>query len=321
MADLVLYVVLAVIGYFIARRLGKAEKNYEMFGYIQTWVIALLVFSMGTRMGANKEVIGNLNRIGLYALLMTILTVAFSVVCVSIVRKILKIDKYGSFSCKAAKIEVPPESDDSSGGGTMTLFIVLSVILGMMLGYFLMEKNVYDYQSLNSLAGMIIKIGLCALLFMVGFDMGLNDEFIENVKEAGFRVLLFPIAICVGTLLGAFICSVCIDIPIREGLAIGAGFGWYSMAPALIMERGFATASAISFMHNIFRELAALLCIPFVAKKIGYLETVAMPGSGASDVCLPLIVKSTKSEIALYSFVAGIGVSLMVPILVPLFLK
>ncbi|MEF9922628.1 MAG: lysine exporter LysO family protein, partial [Anaerovoracaceae bacterium] len=142
--------------------------------------------------------------------------------------------------------------------------------------------------------------------------------FIQNFKKAGIKVIIFPIVIGLGTLLAALVCSIFIPISVRESLAIGAGFGWYSLAPVIIMEKGFITASAISFMHNILRELLGLLFIPIVAQKIGYLESIAIPGSAASDVCLPIIAKSTKSEIAIYSFISGVTLSALVPILVPI---
>ena len=43
-----------------------------------------------------------------------------------------------------------------------------------------------------------------------------------------------------------------------------------------------------------------------------------MPGSAAMDVCLPIVEKSTRSDIAVYSFVSGVILSTAVPILVPL---
>lgn len=62
------------------------------------------------------------------------------------------------------------------------------------------------------------------------------------------------------------------------------------------------------------------MLIPVVAKKIGYIETTGMPGAAAMDVCLPIVEKSTRSDIAVYSFVSGVTLSILVPVLVPLIL-
>ena len=102
---------------------------------------------------------------------------------------------------------------------------------------------------------------------------------------------------------------------------IASGFGWYSLAPGIIMDAGYITASAISFLHNVLREMAAILFIPFVAKGVGYIETTGLPGAAAMDVCLPVLEKSTKPEVAIYGFISGVILSFLVPILVPLIIS
>ena len=134
----------------------------------------------------------------------------------------------------------------------------------------------------------------------------------------GFRILAVPAATIIGTLIGAAAAMPFIGMSLRECLAVGSGFGWYTLAPGIIMEAGYLTASAVSFLHNVMRELLAIVFIPLVAKKIGYLETTAMPGAAAMDVCLPIVEKATRSEIAVYSFVSGVILSILVPVLVPI---
>ena len=53
----------------------------------------------------------------------------------------------------------------------------------------------------------------------------------------------------------------------KEALAVTAGFGWYSIAPGIILEAGYATCGAMSFTHCVMREYFSLLSVPFVAKK------------------------------------------------------
>ena len=71
-------------------------------------------------------------------------------------------------------------------------------------------------------------------------------------------------------------------------------------------------------MHNVMRELLGILLIPIIAKKIGYIETVSLPGAAAMDVCLPVVEKATRGDIAVYSFISGVVLSIAVPILVGL---
>lgn len=57
--------------------------------------------------------------------------------------------------------------------------------------------------------------------------------------------------------------------------------------------------------------------IPFVAKKIGAFESVAIAGATAMDSVLPIINKSNTSEISIVAFYSGLVISMVVPVLVP----
>lgn len=192
----------------------------------------------------------------------------------------------------------------------MTKAILISVICGILSGYFLLPDWFID------ISGNLMVVGLCLLLFFVGVDMGREGTVAKHFKKAGVRVLVFPFAIIAGTFAGALIGALILpSLGARDALAIGAGFGWYTLAPVMLAQ--YSTyVSAVSFMHNVMRELFGILLIPIVAKKIGYIETVALPGSAAMDVCLPIVEKATRSDIAVYSFISGVIMSIAVPVLV-----
>lgn len=67
-------------------------------------------------------------------------------------------------------------------------------------------------------------------MVFVGLDLGLEGTVLSMMKEAGLRILVFPLACIVGTLIGAALCGLLFKLSLPESLAIGAGFGWYSLA-------------------------------------------------------------------------------------------
>ena len=140
---------------------------------------------------------------------------------------------------------------------------------------------------------------------------------VSSFKKVGPRVLVFPLAIVMGTLLAAFIVSFFLPITARESMAVSAGFGWYTFAPIILAEYS-AEISALSFMHNVMRELLGIVLIPVVAKYVGFVECTSLPGGGAMDVCLPIVEKATAPNITIYSFITGVVLSISVPIMVPL---
>ena len=276
MRDLIIYVILAAIGYFIGSKLRHKKEKLAWTGKFQTVAIVLLVLTMGSRMGANDEVIENLGSIGVYSLVVTVVILVFSIIAVFLARKVLRIDRHGLLiSADKSMDAVNKEENSNVDGGKidkMTLIIIASVILGLICGYALVDKVFDSYDTFNTMAGHAIQIGLCILLSLVGLDLGLDGTVIDNFRKVGLRVLIFPFAIAIGSLAGAFICGLILPLSVKEMLAVGAGFGWYSLAPGIILEAGLAQASAVAFMHNVMREILGIIFIPLVAKKIGYLE-------------------------------------------------
>lgn len=195
----------------------------------------------------------------------------------------------------------------------MTKKIMLVLVAGILCGVFLIPGSFYDTT------GTLLDIGLCSLLFFVGIDIGTNIQALKNIKKLGMKILLVPVATIIGSLAGGAICGMIMNIGFTESLAVSAGFGWYSLAPVIIAPYS-SELSAIAFLMNVFREVLAIICIPFIAKHIGFLETIAIGGATSMDTCLPIITQNTDQEVAIISFVSGVVVSLMVPVLVPLFI-
>lgn len=195
----------------------------------------------------------------------------------------------------------------------MIKIVLASVACGGLFGYFT------GSESFLSASEYIIIGGLSLLLFFVGFDIGIAGTAAKNIRKAGLRVFAFPAATIAGTLAGTALVSFFIGLRPGDAMAVGSGFGWYTLAP-FIIEPYSQELSAMSFLYNVMREMAGVITIPIVAKYVGYVETTCLPGAAAMDVCMPVVEKSTNGETAIYSFVSGVVLSAAVPVLVPLFI-
>lgn len=193
----------------------------------------------------------------------------------------------------------------------MTIIIILAVILGALFGIFLFPSEMLHYTD------PLMTFGLCFLLFLVGIDIGKQKNVLKEIKNLGFSILIIPFMIAAGSITGGIVAGIVLEMPMNEAGAIGAGFGWYSLS-AIILADYSAEISALSFLTNVFREVIAILIIPFIANWIGYMEAVAPPGATAMDTTLPIVTKYTDSKIAVLSFVSGVVLSSLVPILVPI---
>ncbi|MDO4553281.1 MAG: lysine exporter LysO family protein [Bacillota bacterium] len=193
----------------------------------------------------------------------------------------------------------------------MTKLILISVVCGMAAGHLFLPAAFIEAS------GTLLIIGLCILLFFVGVDIGTAGTVVDNFKKVGIRILAFPVAAAAGTFAGVALASFLLSMTVKDALAVGAGFGWYTLAPVILADYS-TEVSAISFMHNVMREMLGIVLIPIVAKRVGYLEATALPGAAAMDVCLPVVERATSSDVAVYSFVMGVTLSFLVPLLVPL---
>lgn len=196
----------------------------------------------------------------------------------------------------------------------MSFKIILAVAAGIGAGYFILPNEVLQYTD------YILDIGLCLLLFFVGIDIGKNKEVLDKIKKIGFRVLLVPVMIIIGSILGSILAGFILGLPVNEAGAVGAGLGWYTLS-SMMLATYSSKLSALAFISNVTREIIALLLIPFIAKYIGDIESIAPAGATSMDTSLPLIASSTNPQTAIIAFISGVIVSTSVPVLVSVIIK
>ncbi len=324
-----------LIGYFIGSKCRSRRDKLPWVGTLLFVTITLLLSAMGVRMGSNKEVMENLHTLGFDALIITLMIMAGNIIAVMITRKFLGIDRYGRLKglealdeSKASIQDISPKDSPEeltdkkgSSGKRMTISILSFILLGIICGYLFVPKLFPDYSYFEAVSGNIMTFCPAALLFFLGLDLGLTGTIVNNLKQAGFKVLAFPVAVIVGTLVAAFLAGLILSTSQKETLAIGAGFGWPSLGPAIISGQGYVMAGAISFIHNMIRQLGGIVLIPLVAQRIGYIEAASLPGIASMDIALPLVEKSCGERIVIYSFLIGLMQSAAAPVLVSLFIS
>lgn len=327
MIDIILYLTVTIIGYFIGTRLRKIESEFKWLAPVQSASTCFLLFFMGTRIGSNREVVENLGTIGLQSFSVTIVIFITTILTLSIARRLMGFNKYGELKSKEEikeNIKSPKETNEerkSNGFDAMTFLIIGFVILGILAGHFFVRKIFTNYDTFELTSSILIKVGLCSLLVFVGIDLGIEGTVVANFKKSGIRIIIFPFITCLGALIGGLVSFLIIPLTLKESLAVSSGMAWYSLAPIIILDAGHVTASAISFLHNVMRELIAVIIVPFVAKYVGYIEATGTPGAPGMDICLPVVERSTNSTMAIYTFISGVICSLLVPVLVPLFIN
>ena len=189
---------------------------------------------------------------------------------------------------------------------------ILSLAAGLLCGRFVFTPEIL--VAVDSLTVLALRV----LVFSVGIQVGSDRAVFARVWHYGWRVLLAPIGVVIGSLGGTILVGSLLGLPANVSGAVGAGFGWYSLSAVLLGEMASAQVGTIAFLCNVFRELLALLCTPLVAKYLGYTAAIAPGGATAMDVTLPTITRSTDETTAVLALLSGLLLSMLVPLLVPL---
>ena len=259
LSNLAIYIGLVVVGAFLGSRKALRSRPLVWVGKLQFAALMILIVTLGINLGANDEVVSSLGQIGLAALVITVLAMAGSLLCLTLLRRfVLKLDHYGL----PRGSEAAREEEAHHGGkadNSLTFLIVIAVVLGMLAGRFVLPAAVTAH------CGTVISFGLYLLLFMVGMDMGKQGTLLADIKTAGFQVLLVPVAVCAGSLAFAALAGLFLPLGVKDSMAAASGLGWYSLAPTLLAPYSLSV-SAVAFLSIYLREAEKTLATRFGRK-------------------------------------------------------
>ena len=288
------------------------ENHFVRFADLITRVgLVILLLAMGANLGSNNQIVRQLGEIGFQAFVFAAVSIIFSLAAVILFVKIMDLNNLLLGGGPEAEAEIEEQDTDNK----MTILIFVSVVLGILAGYFLLNGG--NLSWLDSLTNY----SLAVLLFGVGIDIGASREIFKDLKLMGWKLIVIPILIALGSLFGSVLTGLLFGFAAGESAAVGAGFGWYSLSGVLISKLHSAELGSLAFLTNVFRELLTVMILPLVAKYFGSLAAIAPGGATTMDVTLPLVKESGGEAVVIPAFVSGAVLSTLVPILVPLFLN
>ncbi len=191
--------------------------------------------------------------------------------------------------------------------------ILLALAIGIIIGVAGLAPD-----ALSANLDTLLTAVLCLLLFVIGIDLSQNGNIVREIKRMGIRLLLIPLLIAAGSIAGALVVSLLIGLTPQYGMAIGAGFGWYSLSSVLLAPIHLGEIGIMALLANVLREMLSIVMLPFVVKYLGKTAAVAPGGATTMDTTLPFVVKYAGSEMSILSLVSGVILSLLVVFLVPL---
>ena len=195
-----------------------------------------------------------------------------------------------------------------------SLIIVGFFVLGTLCGVFhLIPIDIVIDSKVSFYA-------LCALMFSVGLSVGNDPQTLKNFRSLNPRLIFLPIMTILGTLAGSAAVSLILTHrSLTDCLAVGSGFGYYSLSSIFITEYKGAELGTIALLSNILREIIALLGASLFVKFFGRLAPISVGGATTMDTTLPIITRYCGKEFVIISIFHGFIVDFSVPFLVTLF--
>ena len=165
-----------------------------------------------------------------------------------------------------------------------SLIIVSFFIIGTLCGVYHLIP--YDFTD-----SKLSYYALCGLMFCVGISIGNDPNTLKSFRSLNPRLVFLPIMTIIGTLAG---CAVAGAFMSQRGpldcMAVGAGFGYYSLSSIFITE--------------------------YKGPELGTIAPISVGGATTMDTTLPIITRYSGKEFVIISIFHGFVVDFSVPFLV-----
>lgn len=163
---------------------------------------------------------------------------------------------------------------------------------------------------------------LYVLMFLVGISVGSDREALQAMRHQPVKIVFVPLATILGTLTGCALAGLALSgRSLADCLAVGAGFGYYSLSSIFITEYRGAELGTLALTANVLREIITLVGAPFLARWFGKLAPISAGGATTMDTTLPIIARVSGKEFVIISIFHGFVVDFSVPFLVTFFAR
>ncbi|MFN3411518.1 MAG: lysine exporter LysO family protein [Exilispira sp.] len=186
------------------------------------------------------------------------------------------------------------------------------IILGFIF-YFLLN-NLFKIKLNEEIINDISEKVLYILILFVGMDLGRNLLILKN-QRLKVENFFLPFESILLSFISSILFYLIFKKKLLESMIIYGGLGWYSLSSVLLSVKGFTILAMYSFIHNVFREIIAIISAPIVAKIDPHLP-ILIGGATSMDVMLGFVQKYSGSIYTLASFYSGAICSISVSFII-----
>lgn len=191
------------------------------------------------------------------------------------------------------------------------LSVAVSLVGGLLFGYLFLDTGVKDTLDL------ILMSALDVMIFIAGIEIGSNRGILKRIcnVHSALLALAIPLAVACGSICGALLLGHIAGLSAYDSLLVGGGLGWYSFSSVVISAMYSTEIGTVAFLTNMMREISGFFLIPLLVRVHKFLA-LAPSGAATMDSGLPVVIKYTNLHVGMYSFINGLVLTLIVPVLI-----
>lgn len=191
------------------------------------------------------------------------------------------------------------------------LSVAVSLVGGLLFGYMFLDTGVKDTLDL------ILMSALDVMIFIAGIEIGSNRGILKRIcnVHSALLALAIPLAVACGSICGALLLGHIAGLSAYDSLLVGGGLGWYSFSSVVISAMYSTEIGTVAFLANMMREISGFFLIPLLVRVHKFLA-LAPSGAATMDSGLPVVIKYTNLHVGMYSFINGLVLTLIVPVLI-----
>lgn len=191
------------------------------------------------------------------------------------------------------------------------LSVAVSLVGGLLFGYLFLDTGVKDTLDL------ILMSALGVMIFIAGIEIGSNRGILKRIcnLHSALLALAIPLAVACGSICGALLLGHIAGLSAYDSLLVGGGLGWYSFSSVVISAMYSTEIGTVAFLANMMREISGFFLIPLLVRVHKFLA-LAPGGAATMDSGLPVVIKYTNLHVGMYSFINGLVLTLIVPVLI-----
>lgn len=187
-------------------------------------------------------------------------------------------------------------------------------LCGVVIGGFLLGLSEWSWLHFASKGS---EVALIFLLFLVGIQLRNNGMTLHQIL-LNRRGAVIATVVVLSSLAGGALSAWLLSLPLKAGLALASGYGWYSLSGILLTDAYGPVIGSTAFFNDLARELSAIILIPRLVLR-SRSSALGLCGATSMDFTLPVLQRSGGVEIVPAAIVHGFLLSLLAPVLMALF--